>query len=77
MTITTQIRSSCYKAEGRAWLYLALWAHTEKLMRNEFWISYRLCGCVQELMERDREGVIYANYHNIDCLITASKNLNK
>lgn len=52
-------------------------AHTEGLMRNEFWISHRLRGCMQELMECDGGSVICANYYNIDCLITASKNLNK
>lgn len=52
-------------------------AHTEGLMRNEFWISHRFRGCMQELMECDGGSVICANYYNIDCLITARKNLNK
>lgn len=56
---------------------MLLQAHTEGLMGNEFGISHRPCGCVQALMECDGGSVIYANYFNIDCLIAASKNLNK
>lgn len=46
-------------------------------MRNTFWISHKLRGCMQELMKCDGGRVICANYYNIDCLMTASKNLNK
>lgn len=59
------------------WLYLTIWAHTEELVENEFWIIPQLCGCVQGLMECDKENVVFANYYNRDCLITTRKNLNR